>query len=384
LRGEHSYCRDFAREMGIYGFTVLRVLFTLDGDYWKTHRCAPDMPGFWEQLAPFFDAMADEGLYVRACLIGALEPFGVRDYDWSRRPDVFKNEVRVKATEYCIRFAATAANFNNAVFEIANEPSQIGMRHSWPELVTIGKRIKVEAPNRLLCAGAADGAGDQEVFFLREPFDFCDAHVERRQGVGGFEWVKRTGEYQPIDQSPEFFPDGYERKPMPFVSGEPINFGERRADGHSGDVEVSPAVAFCYAGVSRARKYNTCFHYDGGLWTTLPKPETVACIRAYHEALDAFPMLDGNKWRGHWAESFFLQEGIYPGKDDPGVVEAHVTAGRGPWRVYGCEDYAVTIAEPGMYDPNALGHLRAPATRLAGASFTKDGFFAGSSIWRRA
>jgi hypothetical protein len=376
LQGQHSYCEEYARHMWEYGFTVARVLFTLDGDYWKRYRTAPDMPGFWDQLVPFIEMLGSNGLYTRACLLGALEPFGVRNYDWGSRPDVFRNEVRVRAGEFCVRFVSQVRDCPSVVLELANEPIQIGMRDSFSELVTIGRRVKETAPNLLLCGGSPDGANDQDVTFLREPFDFCDAHIHRLDGVGGFEWVKRTGEYMPIDQPAEHWPAGQPRKLMPFVSGEPINFGEARADGRGyNEVTRSTAVAFAYGAMSRARHYNTCFHYDGGLWATYPKPETDACIRAYMQGLDAFPMTTDKMWRGHWGESFFRKD-IYPPSDDPRVVEDFVRSGRGPWRVNGSGLYAVTLAEPANW--NYAANALRPVERLARVEF--EGL--ASSVYR--
>jgi hypothetical protein len=341
LQGQQAECLAFARILRSEGVTVLRVILTLDGDYWRHFRCAPDLPGYWEQLVPFVRAMGAEGLYVRAVLLGDLEPFGGAP-DWTRRPDIFRGEVRRLAEEFCVRAAGALAAENNVVLELVNEPIQIGMRDSLSMLVSLGARVKAAAPQTLLCGGAADGDNDQDVTLVARPFDFCDAHIERKMGMGGFEWVKRSGEYKPIDKHSQ-------PVNMPFVSGEPVNFGEARHDGQTGDVERSPAVAFCYGAVSRARQYNTCFHFDGGLWATLPKPETLACLRAWMAGLNAFPMQTGTAWRGHWQESYFAGD-IYPAHDDENTVVAHVAAGRGPWRVFGCGDYAVTIAEPLGWD----------------------------------
>jgi hypothetical protein len=187
-------------------------------------------------------------------------------------------------------------------------------------------------------------------------------------GVGGFAWVRLSGEYGAIDQ---------ERAPkrMPFISGEPVNFGERRQDGRNEDVERSPAVAFAYAAVSRARQFNTTFHYDGGLWTTPPAPETIAAITCYMAALNAFPMLTGTRWRGHWPESYW--KNVWPSTNDPASVEAHVRRGRGPWRVFGTGPYSVAFPEPAEWDWQAS--LTAPAERLAGCT---DGVFA-AGVYRR-
>lgn len=357
--------RAFWRAMASYGFTVQRVVFSLDNQFWRffDRTVGPDDPRFWEELRPFLDEAASQGLYTRAVMIGDLGPFGGVP-DWERRPDIFKSDVRRSAEDFCIAFVASLFDVPHVIFEIANEPIQIGMRDSLGAIVELGGRLRAVAPDRLFCGGAADGEDDQRVDLIRKPFDFCDAHIQRLMGMGGFQWVKRSGEYMPIDQPPPV------DQRMPFVSGEPVNFGEDRLDGRRGDVEKSPAVAFCYAAVSRARQYNACFHYDGGLFGNLPKPETERCIRAFHQGLDAFPMSTANKWRGHWQESFFGRD-IYPPSDDERAVLEHVTRNRGPWRVFGCGNYAVTIMEPAGWE-----YQRATLSSVVRVAYVSDGTYA--------
>lgn len=361
LRGEADHVRHYLRTVRGYGFTVARVLLTLDGDYWREFRSAPDMAGYWERLDELVRIAGEEGIYLRLVMIGAIEPFGgVWHPD---RRDVWTGDVQQRGEAFILEVAARYAASPVVIYEFANEPLQIGLRDSFDTLIAMGPRVKAVAPHVLLTAGAADGASDNRTDFAVQPFDFIDAHIERRMAVGGMEWVKRSGEYAPIDQEAV-------SKRMPFVSGEPVNFGESRRDGHNGDVERSPSVAFAYAGVSRARQYNTTFHYDGGLWTTLPTDETLRHIRAYHTALDAFPMMTcGTKWRGHWAESYFQQ--VWPPTDDVRQVEQHIADGRGPWRVYGCDGYSVSIAEPKGWNWSA--NTRHPGVRRLAES--TDGVF---------
>lgn len=373
LTGEEQHVRDYLVGMRARGFTVVRVILTLDGDYWtrsplggRSFRCAPDMPGYWQHLDRLVELTGAAGLYLRAVFLGAVEPFGgVWHPD---RRDVWSGDVRRRGEAFTVEAAQRLNRHAHVIGELANEPGQIGMRESFDELIALGRKVKAVAPDMLLGGGAVDGANDQDIRFAVAPFDYCDGHIERRMAVRGFEWVKRSGEYALIDQE-------HVAKKMPFISGEPVNFGEWRADGRNGDVERSPSVAFAYGAVSRARQYNTCFHYDGGLWTTLPNADTDACIAAYMAALNAFPMLTEGKWRGHWAQSYWRQ--VWPAVDDVRDVERHVADGRGPWRVFGCGPYCVAFPEPDGWDYRA--NLTAPATRLA---YESDGDFA-AGVYRK-
>ncbi|WP_291990940.1 hypothetical protein, partial [Luteitalea sp.] len=302
LAGEDAEVQAFHAGMRARGFSVVRVILTLDGDYWtrsplsgRSFRCAPDMPGYWQALDRLVALTGAAGLYLRAVFLGDVQPFG-GVWDPVRRDDVWSGDVRRRGEAFTVEAAQRLGGHAHVIGELANEPGQIGMRESFDELIALGRKVKAVAPDMLLGGGAVDGPNDQDTRLAVAPFDYCDAHIDRRMGVGGFEWVKRSGEYALIDQE-------HVARKMPFISGEPVNFGELRADGRNGDVERSPSVAFAYGGVSRARQYNTCFHYDGGLWSTLPKADTDACIRAYMAALNAFPMLTDGKWRGHWAQS---------------------------------------------------------------------------------
>jgi hypothetical protein len=372
LTGEEAYVRGHLRTVKGLGFTVVRVILTLDGGYWtqsplgRSFRSAPDMPGYWQALDTLARLTADEGLYFRAVLIGAVEPFGgVWHAD---RRDVWSGAVKARGDRFALQAAEHLAPHPHVILELANEPTQIGMRDSVDDLVALGRAVKARAPRTLLGGGAVDGAADTIPRLATVPFDYVDAHIERAMDVGGFAWVKLSGEYGAIDQDRV-------SKRMPFISGEPVNFGELRLDGRSGDVERSPAVAFAYAAVSRARQFNTNFHYDGGLWTTSPKPETLAAISCYMAALNAFPMQTGTKWRGHWPESYW--KNVWPATNDPAAVEDHVRRGRGPWRVYGTGPYSVAFPEPKGWDWQAS--LTAPAERLAACT---DGVF-DAAVYRK-
>ena len=371
LVGEVDYVRQWLRNRRAEGFTITRVILTLDGDYWtrsplggRSFRCAPDMPGYWAALEQLAALHAETGLYMRACFLGAVEPFGGVWYP--DRRDVFEGSVRAKAEQFVVDAAQRLGAHAHVVGELANEPTQIGLRHAWDNgaIVSLGRKVKAVAPSMLLCGGE-----DNDARGVTPPFDFADAHMDRGKEVAGWQWVKRSGEHPAADQMT-----------MPFVAGEPINFGESRADGRGdGDVEKQPAVAFGAAAVGRARRWaGQCFHWDGGLWTTEPKPETAACIRAWHQGMNAFPMLMDGVWRGHWG----LSRGdywrdVWPDTDDPRAVEEHVRSGRGPWRAFGCGPFSVVFPQPKGWDYTR--NLDAPAQRVA---LNTDGVF-DVAVYRR-
>lgn len=335
------------------GATVARVIFSLGGDYWtrnaqeysgRSLECGPQMPRFDAAgVQGFARFMAGFGLYVRACFLGAVEPFGGIWYP--DRRDVWTGDVRRRGEAFVVQLAEWLRDEPNVVFEIANEPGQIGMRHSFDALVQLGRTVKRLAPQRIMNGGAMDGPSEGETDFNVRPFDFVDSHLARYMEVGGFLWVKRSGESHVIDADKQHVK-------MPFLSGEPVNFGEWRRDGRNGDVERNPSVAFGYGATSRIRQYNANFHCDCGLWCTPPHPDTLVSFEAFVAGLNAIPMSTSGMWRGHWSEAAgnYWRTDIYPGDDDPRVVEAHVRASRGPFRVFGCGPYSVTLAEPKGWD----------------------------------
>jgi hypothetical protein len=357
--GRDDLAREGMRQNRALGFTLERVFVVNPIAPWQS---GPDRPSFWQALTRLLAIAAEEGMRLRLTFIAASEPWGgVWHPD---RRDIWSGSVRAGGEQFAVELAIFLIGVPHVVGELANEPGQIGMRDSFDELVALGRKVKAVNPGLLLCAGAVDGPNDQDTRFCVEPFDYCDAHIERRSDVGGFEWVKRSGEYALIDQD-------HVGKRMPFVSGEPINF----AEGRSGDVDTSPSVAFAYGAVSRARQYSTCFHYDGGLRCEAPGPLALEHIRAYMAALDAFPMRTGSKWRGHWSQSYFRQ--VWPSHDDPPTVERHLRDGRGPWRVFGCDEFAVGFPEPKGW--NWPANVTAPAERVATC---QAGTFA-ASVYRR-
>ena len=174
LRGEREWVKGWLRRRRAEGFTITRVIGTLDGGYWagpqnplgQSFRCAPDMPGYWLMLDDLVALHAEAGLYMRFCFLGALEPFGGVWYP--DRRDVYEGSVRSKAEAYVVEAAQRLGVHSHVVGELANEPTQIGMRYAWDNgaLVSLGRKVKAVAPAMLLCGGE-----DNEGRGLVRPFD---------------------------------------------------------------------------------------------------------------------------------------------------------------------------------------------------------------------
>jgi hypothetical protein len=351
--GQDDAVRENLRGARAMGFTVARVFLAYR---YNGPPAGPDQPIFYPALDRLLALAAAEGMYLRLTFIAASEPWGgVWHPD---RRDIWSGSVRAGGEAFAVAVARHVCGQPHVLGELANEPGQIGMRDSFDELVSLGRQVKAACPSLLLGGGAVDGPNDQDPRLAVAPFDYVDAHIERRAEVGGFEWVKRSGEYALIDQ--EHLPTSWRG---PFISGEPINFVE----GKAGDTEPSPAVAFAYAAVSRARQFNTNYHFDGGLYGRLPEPRGAESVRCYHAALDAYPMTTDGKWRGHWglAAGDYWRD-VWPNSDGTREVEDHIRRGRGPWRAFGSGPYSVVFPQPAGWSWRE--HLDAPAERLAECS----------------
>lgn len=378
LRGEgESNVRPLLKLWRAEQITATRVLATLGGDYWDQHtpigyslRSCPDMPDYLPQLDALIDMHAQEGLYVRLTILGALECFG-GVWDPIARRDIFQGDVRRRAEAFALELAAHVANRDNVLLELANEPAAIGMQSSSQALADLGCRVKAAAPRLLLNAG--DIQGMEPAAFFSRCFDFVDEHLPRDSEIRFLVGVKRMGENVARDL------DGLGGT-KPAVSGEPFNMGELRVDGRNGDVATYPIAAYAYGAVMRARQIIPNFHFDGGLWTTWPKPETLASLRAFTRALDAFPMVTGNRWRGGWSpdQGNYWRRDIYPDTDDPGTVERFVRDGRGVFRVFGVGDWSVAF--PAIKGWDMRRGLDAPAEQID--RFEDDTFVV--AIYRRS
>jgi hypothetical protein len=287
LQGRHEQLGQLASVSRAHKVTSWRVILTLSGDFWHNigTPCGPSIAGFYDHLVPFTRWCASQGLYVRFCPIGGIEEFGGNPVD---RRDDFRAPVRERAYDYLRRVVSALAGEPNILWNVANEWNQIGLRDSFDRVVEMGRIIKSIAPHHILNLSETNGPIADDPMWVREPADFVDAHLDRRTGIGGFEWVKRSSESPVVDNDR-----------MPFLSGEPINFGTP-APGRPDDCEPSPAVAFCYGATSKVKRYQTNFHYHGGLTADVPDAATQACLDGWRRGLDAIPLGFPGGWcNGH-------------------------------------------------------------------------------------
>jgi hypothetical protein len=301
---------------------ALRVLLTLDGDFWngRGYHCGPDMPGFYDELRPFLAHCESRGFYVRLCLVGAVEPFG--GVWFPDRRDIWTEDLDARVRAYIEQVMPRISDAPNVLTEGANEPGQIGLRSSFDRVKGWGRLAKRLAPHLLHNFAAVDGPNDGDTSFVEAPADFVDAHIHRMKeyhsgdGWNGWLWVKRSSEHAVLDN---------ER--MPAMSGETINFGSSGVGG-GGDAERSPAIAMAYGATSRLRRYIANFHFDDGLWCLPPNAETIACLEGWKRGLDAIPMDFGGGWcNGHHGCSPW-ETSNFPSSDE---VRDH----RGPVRIFG-------------------------------------------------
>lgn len=378
LRGEaESVVRPLLRAYRANRFTQTRVILTLDGGYWTdvneaggaaraigySLRSAPDMPGFWESLHALVAMHAEEGLRTRLVILGALEPFG-GVWDPVARRDIFQGDVRRRAREFAHEVARQMAGYPHVLLELANEPAAIGMKDSAVALGELACQVKAIAPGLMLNTG--DIAGMEPVEPMYRCADSVDMHGPRDVGLDGIEAAKRWGEVPVRDQ---------QVRPMPAMSGEPANACEPRLDGRGGgwsQVLREPIASYAYAAVSRVRQFYTNFHLDSGLYSIPWKPETQACIDAYHAGLDAIPLMEGDRWRGHWGlnRGDYWSDRLWPvsdrhpdGTDDPAEVEDWIRRGRGAWRAFGLGDYSVLFPTRSTPEFDWRPFLEAPAER---------------------
>jgi hypothetical protein len=336
LNGENldAYCA-YLRGFKV---NVVRVILTLSGGWWEARgtNCGPSIPGFYERLPEFTSYLAQQGLYVRYCLVGGLEEFGVNP---PNRGSHYTRECHHRIMEFVRRVVGSLASAPNVVWEVMNEFNQIGASNAEPEIVEIARLIKSLSPH-LVNLSNMNGPTADDPAFVRAPADFVDSHLHRLSGIGGFEWVKRSSESPVVDQDD-----------MAFISGEAKNFGTPAPGRRDGDDnERSTAVAFAYGATSRCKKYYTNFHYEDGLDAKLPNAETEACLAAWMRGLDAIPIGFNGDWcNGHHGCSPFRSD-IYPGHHD------NEDRWRGPIRIFGLSGgdgyIGVSIREPAHgYEP---------------------------------
>jgi hypothetical protein len=224
----------------------------------------------------------------------------------------------------------------SVIWEVANEYSNIGMSESEAFVAELGALVKALDPDALVNFSAAIDERAAPTQWLRAPADFVSAHLARDRGLDGYAWLRGLGQAPAVAAA---------RQPlrMPFLSGEPINFGDDRRDGRTGDVEPSAAVAFAYGAVSRVLQFNTTFHHDDGLWTAGWGERTERSLAAWRQGLDAVPMLDGPPRGPGDAASPWRPDVVAPAGAALDAVAGHVEAARGPSAVFGNGAYTVAV-----------------------------------------
>lgn len=320
------------------GITAIRPLLNLDSAYWAQHRRLNSyLEGdhFFGQLVPFLRHAAEYGLYVRLCLFGGVEPFVGHQLDWVDRPDVVTGDWEAKNAmhAYLDQVVCTTRDETNLLYEIANEPAQIGFGSDSAIVKELGRHCNELAPNRLMNFGCA--TDEDNLFYNSVPAQCFDEHLARHDEWDGHAAIKRLIEHAGLDQ-----------QERPFLSGEWMNLG-------TGGIE-STACALASAAMLRLKKGIPAFHARCLLWGDVPDEPTDACLHAWSRALDLIPMeTTGQGCNGHWSCSP-LSEEIFP------PTEEATDDWHGPVRCFGLDGpdgyLGVSLREPAGY---ALqGHRR--------------------------
>lgn len=324
---------------------AIRPLFNLHGSYWiDKHRHnshVDDGDHFWGQLVPFINHIASFGIYTRCCLFGGVERFVGHELDWVHRPDVISNnhDAIAKMHQYVHQFVGTTRDLTSVLYEVANEPAQIGFGDNSRVIVELGQLAKELAPNRIMNFGAA--TDEDSLFYCASPADFLDEHLRRIEDWDYMASCKRLIEHPGIDQ-----------QTMPFLSGEFMNLGSVITPGGSlADGTPSTATAFCSAAMLRLKRCIPSFHAHSLLSCDVPNSVTDAAVVAWSKALDLIPItFPGNGCNGHWDCSPFRAD-IFP------PTEEATDAWDGPMRIFGLDGgdgyLGVTIREPAGYDLRA-------------------------------
>lgn len=333
--GRHAEARAWIRDAVRLRFTVGRVFLTYTIGRDLVPNGGPDRPGFWEALDALTSMAAEEGFRLRLTLFAALEPFGAT-WDPIARRGTFLGDVKRRGMDFAGEVSVRLRSLPHAQIQVANEPAGTGFSGLSREVVEVGRVVAREAPDLMLDAG--DVTGMDFPLMFDGCFDTVTRHIDRNMGIRGIEGAKRMGEDEYRDGQP---------RAVPAISGEPHNIGESRRDGRTGDVVPYPIFAYTYAAVCRSRQILPNFHFDGGLYCAPMAPITVECAEAFHRALDAFPMVEGERWRGHWgqARGDYWRD-VWPGTDDVREIERHVQSGRGPWRAFGIGPWQTLFPEP--------------------------------------
>jgi hypothetical protein len=321
---------------------AIRPLFNLTSDYWiNQHRHnshVDDGDHFWGQLVPFINHVASFGIYTRCCLFGGVERFVGHQLDWSTRPDVVSGHTDVIAAMhvYVDQFIETTRDVSSVLYEIANEPAQIGFGDNSQVVIELGAHVKDLAPNRLMNLGAS--TDEDSLHYCTAPADFLDEHLRRVESWDYMASCKRLIEQHGIDQ-----------QTMPFLSGEFMNLGSIvKPGGDLADGTPSTATAFCSAAMLRLKRCIPSFHAHGLLACDVPNTITDTSLIAWSKALDLIPIeFPGNGCNGHWDCSPFSDD-IFP------PTEEATDEWDGPVRIFGLaggDGYlGVSIREPAGFD----------------------------------
>ena len=319
---------------------AIRPLFNLTSDYWvnmgrdNTHLIGDR---WWGQLVPFINHVSSYGIYTRCCLFGGVEAFVGHQLDWVGRPDVITGNTSAisKMHAYTDQFIGTTCELPSVLYEIANEPAQLGFGGNSEVVIGLGRYVKDLAPDRVMNFGAA--TDEDDLFYCQRPADFLDEHLRRIEDWDYQASVKRLIEHPGLDQST-----------MAFCSGEWMNLGDlAQPNGGIADGTPSTATAFASAAMLRLKRAIPSFHAECLLSPTVPDAQTDQTVLAWSKALDLIPVeFPGRGVNGHWAESPF-DASIFPPTEDA------TDDWDGPVRIFGLSGsdgyLGISLREPRGY-----------------------------------
>lgn len=331
LDGEHEridYLFYYFRSRGI---NAIRVVLSLDSEWWHTQGCQNShLEGdkFWSGLVPFLQCAEGHGLYVRLCLFGGVEPFG-GEPDWNARPDVVSEHSFIidAMHNFTDQVVETTCGQTNVLYEVANEPAQIGFGDDSSVILLLGQHIKDLAPLHLMNFGAA--TDEESIFYANFPSDFLDEHFARHDEWDMHASIKRLISHPATDQ-----------QVMPVISGEWMNLGLHGTE--------STATALATTAMLRLKKVIPAFHARCLLFGNIPGTITDDSLKAWSLGLDTIPMdFEGMECNGHWDCSPFDPD-IFP------PTEEATDEWDGPVRIFGLDGptgyMGLSIREPHGYD----------------------------------
>jgi hypothetical protein len=320
------------------GINSVRVLLSLGGDFWEGHGTDPKEPGFFGNLVPFARFLAGNGFYWHLCMFGSVEHFGAVPN--AHRGDVVTDHPSVvqRMHQYVNQVTDTLDGEPNCVFQIANEPAQIGFGTDSTVILDLGTEAR-----RILSLSGWDDApldlgaqGEGEHFYHQAPASAFAYHLLRDQRDDHFWSLKRLI-------------GGDADVSGPVYDEEAMNLGDlSRLDGRTdlADGTESTATAFALAVCSRLKRVAiAAFHSHEGLWSRCDRPKTIASLRAWRRGLDLVPLGGGGaQWNGGHAGTMLSDpEATFP----PGSTDQDLT---GPLRVFGLDEWGISLREPKGYD----------------------------------